>query len=50
MEAQLTLKKGAPGDQVFDLLCVQLREPTDVDDARAGLENCTRPLVFTSGS
>ena len=21
---QLTLKKGAPGDQVFDLLCVQL--------------------------
>ena len=37
---QLTLKKGAPGDQVWDLLCVQLASyleggPTDVDDAPA---------------
>ena len=37
---QLTLKKGASGDQVCDLLCVQLacyleRGPTDVDDAPA---------------
>ena len=35
---QLTLKKGAPGDQVWDLVCVQLASylkggSTDVDDA-----------------
>ena len=36
---QLTLKKGAPGDQVRDLLCVQLASywegGPDVDDAPA---------------
>ena len=37
---QLLLAKGAPGDQVRDLLCVQLasyleRGPTDVTDAPA---------------
>ena len=37
---QLTIKKGAPGVQVFDLLCVQLTSyleggPTYVDDAPA---------------
>ena len=32
---QLTLKKGAPGDQMLDLLCVQQASYLDVDDARA---------------
>ena len=35
---QLTLKKGAPGDQVLDLLCTQVASylgATDVDDAPA---------------
>ena len=46
---QLTLKKGAPRDQVLDLLCVQLRvnEKFDYDyDHQLGtLVDCNQPTM-----